>query len=261
MDTENFDAEAFDPIESDGQVESGSDVSYEEAPIDYFNVDEYADKYVRVTVDGEEIEVPLKEAVSGYQRQADYTRKTQQLADERRGVQFASAIQQALDNDPNATIELLKSHYGLDQQDSFDEEDDLWADPMEKQYKQLESRLKSFEEQQAMNELERTIGSLQQKYGEDFDANEVVSLALARGTTDLESVYKQVAFDRIHSGEQARRQAQSQRAQQEQQIVQAKRTSGIVAGGSSAQGTSVDSQPITNLRDAFAAAKQQLGIS
>ena len=166
MDTENFDAEAFDPIESDGQVESGSDVSYEEAPIDYFNVDEYADKYVKVTVDGEEIEVPLKEAVSGYQRQADYTRKTQQLADERRGVQFASAIQQALDNDPNATIELLKSHYGLDQQDSF-EEDDLWADPMEKQYKQLESRLSSFEEQQAMNELERNIGSLQQASSSD----------------------------------------------------------------------------------------------
>jgi hypothetical protein len=259
MDTENFDAEAFDPI-ADGQVESGGDVSFDEAPIDYFNVDEYADKYVKVTVDGEELEVPLKEAVSGYQRQADYTRKTQQLADERRGVQFASAIQQALDNDPNATIELLKSHYGLDQQDSF-EEDDLWADPMEKQYRQLENRLKSFEEQQAMNELERNIGSLQQKYGEDFDANEVVSLALARGTTDLESVYKQVAFDKLYSGEQARRQAQSQRAQQEQQIVQAKRSSGIVAGGSSAQGTSVDSQPITNLRDAFAAAKQQLGIS
>jgi len=259
MDTENFDAEAFDPI-ADGQVESGGDVSFDEAPIDYFNVDEYADKYVKVVVDGEELEVPLKEAVSGYQRQADYTRKTQQLADERRGVQFASAIQQALDNDPNATIELLKSHYGLDQQDSF-EEDDLWADPMEKQYRQLENRLKSFEEQQAMNELERNIGSLQQKYGEDFDANEVVSLALARGTTDLESVYKQVAFDRLYSGEQARRQAQSQRAQQEQQIVQAKRSSGIVAGGSSAQGTSVDSQPITNLRDAFAAAKQQLGIS
>jgi hypothetical protein len=259
MDTENFDAEAFDPI-ADGQVESGGDVSFDEAPIDYFNVDEYADKYVKVVVDGEELEVPLKEAVSGYQRQADYTRKTQQLADERRGVQFASAIQQALDNDPNATIELLKSHYGLDQQDSF-EEDDLWADPMEKQYRQLENRLKSFEEQQAMNELERNIGSLQQKYGEDFDANEVVSLALARGTTDLESVYKQVAFDRLYSGEQARRQAQAQRAQQEQQIVQAKRSSGIVAGGSSAQGTSVDSQPITNLRDAFAAAKQQLGIS
>ena len=31
MDTENFDAEAFDPIDYDGQVESGSDVSFDEA--------------------------------------------------------------------------------------------------------------------------------------------------------------------------------------------------------------------------------------
>jgi predicted metal-dependent hydrolase len=159
-----------------------------------------------------------------------------------------------------ATIELLKNHYGLDQQDVF-EEDDIWADPMEKQYKQLERRLASFEEQQAMNELERTIGGLQQKYGDDFDANEVVSVALAQGTTNLEAVYKQMAFDRLYSREQAQRELQARKTQQEQKIVQAKRSSGIVAGGSSAQGSSPDSAPITSLRDAFTAAKSQLGIS
>jgi hypothetical protein len=260
MEIENFESEAVDPIEFDGQVEGGEETSFEEYTPEYIDIDSYADKYVKLQLDGEELEVPLKEAVSGYQRQADYTRKTQQLAEERKNVQFAQAIQQALDNDPMATIELLKNHYGLDQQDIF-EEDDIWADPMEKQYKQLERRLASFEEQQAMNELERTIGGLQQKYGDDFDANEVVSVALANGTTNLEAVYKQMAFDRLYNREQAQREAQAQRAQQEQKIVQAKRSSGIVAGGSSAQGSSPDSAPITSLRDAFAAAKSQLGIS
>lgn len=260
METENFESEAVDPIEFDGQVEGGEETSFEEYTPEYLDVDSYADKYVKLQIDGEELEVPLKEAVSGYQRQADYTRKTQQLAEERKNVQFAQAIQQALDNDPLATIELLKNHYGLDQQESF-EEDDIWADPMEKQYKQLERRLASFEEQQAMNELERTIGGLQQKYGDDFDANEVVSAALAQGTTNLEAVYKQMAFDRLYSREQAQRELQTRKAQQEQKIVQAKRSSGIVAGGSSAQGSSPDSAPITSLRDAFAAAKSQLGIS
>lgn len=173
MELENFESEAVDPIEFDGQVEGGEETSFEEYTPEYIDIDSYADKYVKLQLDGEELEVPLKEAVSGYQRQADYTRKTQQLAEERKNVQFAQAIQQALDNDPSATIELLKNHYGLDQQEVF-EEDDIWADPMEKQYKQLERRLASFEEQQAMNELERTIGGLQQKYGDDFDANEVV---------------------------------------------------------------------------------------
>jgi hypothetical protein len=260
MELENFESEAVDPIEFDGQVEGGEETSFEEYTPEYIDIDSYADKYVKLQLDGEELEVPLKEAVSGYQRQADYTRKTQQLAEERKNVQFAQAIQQALDNDPSATIELLKNHYGLDQQESF-EEDDIWADPMEKQYKQLERRLASFEEQQAMNELERTIGGLQQKYGDDFDANEVVSVALAQGTTNLEAVYKQMAFDRLYSREQAQRELQSRKTQQEQKIVQAKRSSGIVAGGSSAQGSSSDTAPITSLRDAFSAAKAQLGIS
>lgn len=260
MELENFESEAVDPIEFDGQVEGGEETSFEEYTPEYIDIDSYADKYVKLQLDGEELEVPLKEAVSGYQRQADYTRKTQQLAEERKNVQFAQAIQQALDNDPSATIELLKNHYGLDQQEVF-EEDDIWADPMEKQYKQLERRLASFEEQQAMNELERTIGGLQQKYGDDFDANEVVSVALAQGTTNLEAVYKQMAFDRLYSREQAQRELQSRKTQQEQKIVQAKRSSGIVAGGSSAQGSSSDTAPITSLRDAFSAAKSQLGIS
>lgn len=259
MDIENTDLEAVDPIIEDGQVDGGDEAVYE-AP-DYLDFDSFGEKYVKVTVDGEELDVPLKEAVSGYQRQADYTRKTQQLADERRSVQFASAIQQALDNDPTATIELLKNHYGITEQTDSFEEDDFFADPMEKQYKQLESRLRSFEEQQAMNELERNINVLQQKYGEDFDANEVVSKALALGTTNLEGVYKEMAFDRLYEREQAQRELQSRKAQQEQKIVQAKRSSGIVAGGASAQGTSSDTAPITSLRDAFAAAKSQLGIS
>src|ERR1700752_3603520 len=37
-----------------------------------------------VKVDGESLEVPLSELIKGYQRGADYTRKTMRLADERR---------------------------------------------------------------------------------------------------------------------------------------------------------------------------------
>jgi superfamily I DNA and/or RNA helicase len=47
---------------------------------------------VTVKVDGKELEVPLSEALAGYQRQSDYSRKTQQLADERR--QFYGEVQQ-----------------------------------------------------------------------------------------------------------------------------------------------------------------------
>ncbi|MFN0193696.1 MAG: hypothetical protein ACKVP5_17265 [Aestuariivirga sp.] len=46
----------------------------------------------RVKVDGEEAEVPLRELVQGYQRGADYTRKTMRLADERREVEELRAL-------------------------------------------------------------------------------------------------------------------------------------------------------------------------
>ena len=44
-------------------------------------------QYYRVKLDGVEMEVTLDEALSGYQRQQDYTKKTQALADEKKQLQ------------------------------------------------------------------------------------------------------------------------------------------------------------------------------
>jgi len=41
----------------------------------------------RVKVDGQEVEVPLDELLKGYQRQADYTRKTQDAANQRKAAE------------------------------------------------------------------------------------------------------------------------------------------------------------------------------
>ena len=45
------------------------------------------DALVPVVIDGKEMQVPLKEAIAGYQRQADYSRKTMALAEERKQIQ------------------------------------------------------------------------------------------------------------------------------------------------------------------------------
>jgi hypothetical protein len=91
--------------------------------------------------------VPLKEALAGYQRQADYTRKTQELSEQRKQVQFGTALQEALQNNPGDTLELLKQHYGLNEQQPS--EDELYLDPAEKQFRQLDGRLKAFEQDRA----------------------------------------------------------------------------------------------------------------
>jgi len=50
---------------------------------------------VTVTVDGKTREIPLEEAAKGYQRQEDYTRKTQALAEERKALKSeAASVQQ-----------------------------------------------------------------------------------------------------------------------------------------------------------------------
>lgn len=44
-------------------------------------------KYHRVKLDGEEFEITTEEALAGYQRQQDYTKKTQQIAEQKKAVQ------------------------------------------------------------------------------------------------------------------------------------------------------------------------------
>jgi hypothetical protein len=260
MNSNEISTEATPELESNGQVEEVLDVveNLTEEQIELLPVDEYGEKYVSVSVGGEEVQVPLKEALSGYQRQADYTRKTQELSEQRKQVQYGVALQEALQNDPNGTLALLSQHYGVAQQPS--EEEELYMDPVEKQYRQLDQRLAAFEQQKAMDQLEKTVQSLQTRYGSDFDANEVVAKALAIGSSDLEAVYKQVAFDRLYEDASAVRHLREKKAQEQTQVTQAKRQASVVSSGSSASSADVSAKPITSLRDAYEAAKRQHSV-
>lgn len=79
------------PFEDIGDEGDGTDDGYDPAADDYGDAD--ADgmdgaeqpRYL-VKVDGDEHEVTLDELVHGYSRQADYTRKTQKLAEERQAI-------------------------------------------------------------------------------------------------------------------------------------------------------------------------------
>jgi len=82
-------------LEEESEVEEES----EEEELDEDEVEEEPEVYA-VKVDGEELEVSLDELVSGYSRQSDYTRKTQELASQREEMaqlqqQWSSEISQA----------------------------------------------------------------------------------------------------------------------------------------------------------------------
>ena len=84
---EAVNADAEDDYEiSDDDADDG-----EEATIDYYTV----------KVDGAEVDVSANELIAGYQRNGDYTRKTQAVAEDRKAVegerqQFAPAQQELL---------------------------------------------------------------------------------------------------------------------------------------------------------------------
>ena len=239
----------------EGQVSDSvnAEVETPEQEPELFDYTEVGDKFVKLQVDGEELLVPVKEALAGYQRQADYTRKTQELSEQRRSMEYAAALQEALQNDPVATLTLLQNQYGITPES---EEEDLWEDPTDRQLKEMEKRLQSFEQQRAMDDLTRTIDALQSKYGDDFNADEVVAKALATGATDLEAVFKQVAFDKVYS----KASEANAKLAKEQERLEAKRGAGIVSSASSSKGTAtLTSAPPKTVFEAFEQAKRQLG--
>lgn len=253
-------AEVTPSVEPEGSPVSES-VEVQETPV--LSVEEYSNYRVPIKMDGEELQVPLTEALAGYQRQADYTRKTQELAQQREQFQFASALQTALDRDPAATLDLLAKHYGISRQAAADmvaESDDFESlDPTEQRYKELDKRLASFEEYQSQQQVEAEVKRLQSRY-EDFNINEVATAALRLGTTDLEGTYKQIAFDKLMAKQELERAAFQKQQAAEAAIVDSKRAASVVSGGSSATATTTNEsfEPITSIAEAWAAAKRTL---
>jgi hypothetical protein len=118
--------------------------------------------------------------------------------------------------------------------------------------------MKAFEQEKAVRDLEKTVESLSRKYGDAFDADEVVAKALATGNSNLEAVYKQTAFDRIYEQSLTTTQVKAKKAEEEQAIVQSKRDASVVSKGASAKSADVSSKPVTTLREAFELAKRQI---
>jgi len=234
----------------DGQL---TDQPVYEEPKNYLDVDEVADRYVRVKVDGEDLEVPLTEALQGYSRTADYTRKTQELASQRQQQEYALAVQRALQAQPAETLRLLSRQYGVNleppqsppgpqpwEQPSLDDGDDF-TDPLERrinQQQQIIDRLSQAETQRdAERRLQAAVGGLQRKYQADETmVREVIGTALqaGMGPESFEMIYRSVAYDRE---QQARAAAMAERQAQEAQREAAKtRGQQLVGNGRSANG-------------------------
>lgn len=267
-----------DPAEG-GQVE----VTDTPAPT-YFDPTPYADHVVPVKVAGEEVVVPVAELIQGYQRQADYTRKTQELAQEREKLTFWQQVDQAMQVNPALTMQYLQERFGLTpqqaaatapQQDAYEEDDDWSLSPRERE---LMAEIRALKEavtpavelaqmRQAEQLLDQVVNGLTTKYGDAFNADEVIERAVSLGVYDpmqLEAVFHQVASEKYLAMTQAQQSVKAAQAAADAQRQAAAANAGRVIGNVPSASGAVAPPPAArpqklSVREAFELAKAELG--
>lgn len=265
---------AGENVEVEGVVETeapadGGSVEVEAATAEpaVFDVSGYQDHLVTVKVDGEEQQVPMSEALNGYQRQADYTRKTQQAA-------TAMALQTAIESDPETSLRMLAAKFGVDFGSSpagtqpaepAVSAPSVAADPIADSYVN-DPRIAAMWQEHNDRILDGVLDGLSSKYGELYNEQELLSAAQQRGIEspyELEQVFQSLTYDKMYAQLTAQQQAASTAsaddAAREQAVANAQQL--VSSGNGVAPGAPTPSPPVINsVEDAFTAAKQQLGI-
>ena len=178
--------EEAQPTEEEESTEETQDESLEEEPEEEEEVEEASEEpdeeaeeeelLYAVTVNGEEQEVSLDELMKGYSRQSDYTKKTQDISEQRKefeelSKQYTEEISQ-IQNERGQYVQALEqaiknSLAGAEQFANIDWERLRSEDPVEfalkkDEYRDLQDKVRQNQEEQA---------SVQQKQQEEYRKN------------------------------------------------------------------------------------------
>ena len=274
------DLEPEQPDEAIGTPDQADDGA-SQPDFDYLDIDDdLGGKYVKVKVDGEEISVPLAEALQGYQRQEAFTRRTQEVAEQRREAQRAIQLQQALQANPGLTMQILADQAGMNVHDflglsSAQQQaavqgggDEEFVDPLERALAEERTARQALEQRflqrEADEELRGAVNGLKQQFSIDDDmARQVVAAAYQMGlpTQAFPMIYQSMAFQQMQARNGAREEVATTQATQDEQRRRAAAAGQVIGGGQSAngvQGTPANHE-FTNYRDAIIAAFEQHG--
>jgi hypothetical protein len=233
-----------EPEEGDeGTPEGEDDVGAEPDESEQEPEDQQTDKAEEPTftvrIDGQDVEVPQSELVKGYMRTADYTRKTQLLGNQRRQLEDASQLLQALERNPEATLKVLARHYAV----SDYEPDEEGPSPEQVRLMELEQWRQGELARQREAAVNSELDRLHRDYG-DFDEESLFGYAVEHNVADLETALRAMTFGQA---------AAARRTE--------KRKTAAVAGGQGRNGIAHPKQPpekINVFQDAYQAAKREL---
>lgn len=206
-----------------------------------------------VKIHGVEMEVTLEEALSGYMRQQDYSRKTQALATQKQELAQAEALTMALKRDPAGTLAALAEQFGVTELASEDDDD-----PYRGKFRSLEEEIKSLRLDVVQRQIDREVSQVKDRYGaDDAQVEEAMAFAAQNGVTLL-TAYRDIFFDDVFEVSKTAR----QRKLAEADIAAQKANAGVVHLGTSSAGstaTKVVERPKT-VREAYLLAQQGVRI-
>ena len=202
-----------------------------------------------IKVDGVERQVSLQELQSGYQRQADYTRKTQELARERERLSQAETIVQALETDPQGAISALGDAFGVsmgNQMSSIEENEDFEdMDPDESRLRRIESAIEEQNSRVRQNNLQKEMSNIREKY------SKLYAHALKHNIGNLEAAYAHLNYENVAVAATAE--------SQENKIMEDKRAANVVDAnpGSSSDSIGKAVSAVSSIREAYEQARQE----
>lgn len=235
--------EGHDPVavdEAEGtETDEQPDTSEEQSPLDILADEEPptietpelgSEDWWQIQVDvdtsaGPET-VTLQELHDGYLRQADYTRKTQELADQRRVTSEAVDFYEAFQNDPAAFARYVAQKAGLVDGESAGDLEGVkiyTADDVEQAVAQrLQEELQQSPEIQqarqaaARAQVDQAFRQIETSYDtklNDRHKELILQEAINRGTNDLDLVYQGLLYraQQINAQKQATQQASAAR--------------------------------------------------
>jgi hypothetical protein len=186
QEAENTEEEAPEEGQAEEEVEEEVSAESEESEEELEIVAEEDLKYT-IKVDGKEFEVGIDELKSGYQRQADYTRKSQALAEQRKGTEKIQSERLQLEQERQMYangLQMLQEQQEAKLKD-FDsvnwetlKEEDPYAYMLKKdEYRDAQERVSNAAQQQALIQQEQHTAA--QKVRGEFVQQEYARLVAA----------------------------------------------------------------------------------
>jgi hypothetical protein len=179
-----------------------------------------------VKVGGEDIEVSMEEALQGYQRHADYTRKTQELASQREQLSHADQLWRSIENNPEQTIKAIAAAYGMtvteaqaavaqaqaQKDDPFGDLYEEAPDPNSERWAKVEQFMQDQQIREQQASVEAELAAVKSRYGVAFNEQALLEYAIDNDIGSLDAAFRAMSFDAAQQAA-GRRQAAARKQQ------------------------------------------------